>query len=362
MYQVVSLQTGEAMMFAPAGLAVKEDSGDVAPIGQGYLIVRSRLRITQDGGQSLLAIQEEDAAADTSSASATSPSHSTAPSLSDTGSSAATSSSFTQGRGAASGGAASPVILSQSTISELMGLNVQATPSAIPPPHVAVSQHVTTIPPPLMVPPVVPVHVTAATTRIFNETHVPTPAPLAAISTPKPSVPTAYRGLVSFLKLRRDAGKPEALYTDIGDDKNRNPKAYNTLPPKIKNMLESARLLGLVVLGGKGNKQWAKLSDMTYCSLHASSSSSVPSISASASISPEFAGLVQLLREKQQAGVTRVMWTMVGEHRSQNQSMYALAPKAIKDVIMQANASGLVTIGGDIGGPGAQWVQLNLKN
>jgi hypothetical protein len=30
----------------------------VAPLGQGYLVVRSRLRITRDGGQSLLAVQD----------------------------------------------------------------------------------------------------------------------------------------------------------------------------------------------------------------------------------------------------------------------------------------------------------------
>jgi hypothetical protein len=338
------------MMFAPAGLAVKENSGDVAPIGQGYLVVRSRLRITQDGGQSLLAIQEEDAAADTSSASATSPSHSTAPSLSDTGSSAATSSSSTQGWGAASGGAASPVILSQSTISELMGLNVQATPSATPLPMSApaISQHAP--PPPVTVS--TPVYVTAAAPTARSQMPVPLPAPPATSRTTASSVPTEYRGLVAFLRSRRDAGEQNVSLSDVGIDRGANPQNYRTFPSKLKTGLETAHSLGIVVLGGKGNNQWVKLSNVIN-----------PSSSALASTIPvEFAGLIHCLRHKQQAGVTRVMWTTIGDHRNQNKSMYTMAPKAIKDIIMQANASGLVTVGGDIGRPGGQWVQLKLGN
>lgn len=74
--QIVGLQTGQAIIFAPSGLGVKtvdtfpgawDDDNDsatlfqngygaVTPFGQGYLLVRSRQRITLDGGQSLLAV------------------------------------------------------------------------------------------------------------------------------------------------------------------------------------------------------------------------------------------------------------------------------------------------------------------
>jgi hypothetical protein len=50
------------MLFAPSGLSVRSASNsglsrpDVAALGQGYLLVRSRPRITRDGGQSLMAV------------------------------------------------------------------------------------------------------------------------------------------------------------------------------------------------------------------------------------------------------------------------------------------------------------------
>ena len=72
--QIVSLRTGQAILFAPNGLGVRggvehpvqsdsdsgvgasDDVGTVAPIGQGYLHVQSRLRVTRDGGHSILAV------------------------------------------------------------------------------------------------------------------------------------------------------------------------------------------------------------------------------------------------------------------------------------------------------------------
>jgi hypothetical protein len=50
------------MLFAPSGLSVRSasnsgfDRSNVAALGQGYLLVRSRPRITRDGGQSLMAV------------------------------------------------------------------------------------------------------------------------------------------------------------------------------------------------------------------------------------------------------------------------------------------------------------------
>ncbi|KZV75964.1 hypothetical protein PENSPDRAFT_680684 [Peniophora sp. CONT] len=58
--KIVALRTGEGILFAPSGLAQVEgmhsDHNSVMPIGRGYLVVRSRLRITRDGGHSLLAV------------------------------------------------------------------------------------------------------------------------------------------------------------------------------------------------------------------------------------------------------------------------------------------------------------------
>jgi hypothetical protein len=60
----MSLGTGEAILFSPNGLAARLQKADdqtnsrLVPthIGQGYLIVRSRLRVTRDGGHSILAV------------------------------------------------------------------------------------------------------------------------------------------------------------------------------------------------------------------------------------------------------------------------------------------------------------------
>lgn len=76
--QIVGLQTGQAIIFAPSGLGVKtvntfpgawdnvlsgdfheKGNGVVTPFGQGYLLVRSRQRITLDGGHSFLAVPKE---------------------------------------------------------------------------------------------------------------------------------------------------------------------------------------------------------------------------------------------------------------------------------------------------------------
>ena len=74
--QIVALQTGQAIMFAPNALTVRNrpaavsgwgpeteagqprTEGTVLPIGQGYFFVRSRYRVTRDGGHSLLAVDD----------------------------------------------------------------------------------------------------------------------------------------------------------------------------------------------------------------------------------------------------------------------------------------------------------------
>lgn len=61
--QVVSLETGQGLLFAPGGVGLREfrkngENDMIAPLGAGYLIVQSRLRITRDGGHSLLAVAD----------------------------------------------------------------------------------------------------------------------------------------------------------------------------------------------------------------------------------------------------------------------------------------------------------------
>ncbi|KAI0344940.1 hypothetical protein BDW22DRAFT_1469295 [Trametopsis cervina] len=69
--QIIALPTGHAIMFAPNALCVRDTDnwgeedgsksrshGLVSNLGQGYLQVRSRLRLTRDGGHSLLAVAD----------------------------------------------------------------------------------------------------------------------------------------------------------------------------------------------------------------------------------------------------------------------------------------------------------------
>ncbi|GJE88163.1 hypothetical protein PsYK624_042460 [Phanerochaete sordida] len=73
--KIVALRTGQAIMFAPNGVGLRasaraeqsdsdsgvgtsDDAGAVAPLAQGYLHVQSRLRVTRDGGHSILAVSD----------------------------------------------------------------------------------------------------------------------------------------------------------------------------------------------------------------------------------------------------------------------------------------------------------------
>lgn len=76
--QVVGLQTGQAIMFAPCGLCAQPkndiaaqqssesdssmassgEAGAVVQLGEGYMLVQSRLRVTRDGGHPVLAVRD----------------------------------------------------------------------------------------------------------------------------------------------------------------------------------------------------------------------------------------------------------------------------------------------------------------
>ncbi|KAF7791006.1 hypothetical protein EIP86_001965 [Pleurotus ostreatoroseus] len=67
---IVSLQTGQSIIFAPGGLCVHSLQSEaeqpsptataVGMLGQGHLVVKSRRRLTVDGGHSLLAVTSPD--------------------------------------------------------------------------------------------------------------------------------------------------------------------------------------------------------------------------------------------------------------------------------------------------------------
>jgi len=65
--QVMLLGTGEGIVFSPTALVSVKDEGEVELLGGQFLKVKVRPRITQDGGQSLLAVGRTLAALDLSS-------------------------------------------------------------------------------------------------------------------------------------------------------------------------------------------------------------------------------------------------------------------------------------------------------
>ena len=54
--RVMVLRTGEALLYSPASLFT-EDDGEVVTLSSGYAIIKTRSRLTSDGGASLLATQ-----------------------------------------------------------------------------------------------------------------------------------------------------------------------------------------------------------------------------------------------------------------------------------------------------------------
>lgn len=67
------MRIGEAILFAPNGVGVStadadyvwpepriSNGGQIVPLVSGYLVVKSRLRITRDGGHSILAVKDDE--------------------------------------------------------------------------------------------------------------------------------------------------------------------------------------------------------------------------------------------------------------------------------------------------------------
>lgn len=214
------------MMFAPAGLGVKSNSlasqwedehtsmapQSVAALGQGYLVVRSRPRVTRDGGQSLLAVVNEHASSRLRPVSTGTNSDS---GVSDVGS-----------RATSPGEASSSVGLS----------NRDQAPA---PPVISIPIATQTPPPPAAAAPAPPAPVNPAPVP----THVvPPPAPTNA---PR-AVPLPYAGLVTYLRQQRRAGFPWVSFSDVGKHRSEHPASYRT--GKLVKFLEEAQAAGVVRL------------------------------------------------------------------------------------------------------------------
>ena len=70
---VVELETGEALLFSPNALCA-DGNGEIIKLGNGYIQLFTRPRITRDGGQSILAVGAiEDSSDDTTGSGSSSP-------------------------------------------------------------------------------------------------------------------------------------------------------------------------------------------------------------------------------------------------------------------------------------------------
>ena len=50
------MQTGQAMVLAPSALIKRAEDGEITMCGRRFLIIQIRVRITHDGGASILAV------------------------------------------------------------------------------------------------------------------------------------------------------------------------------------------------------------------------------------------------------------------------------------------------------------------
>jgi hypothetical protein len=308
------------MFFAPAGLAV-QDSGDdhigsthrvdsATPIGQGYFLVRSRLRITQDGGQSLLAVRDN-----------------TGP--------------IEEGGG--------PNRSYPSSTASLSSGSLQVTPNVSPlPSDYSVVGHATS-------------HMTA-----FQGSYA-SPALSSSPSSSNLSVNNAtpnlmnvpskasYTRLSEFLREHHRAGIARVIWGTIGVDRRTHPSRYPSFPLKLKALLQQAEADGVVVLGDqdKPGHEWASSlidsEDDNLESSETSGCSSAPSLSElgtseNTDVPARWCGLVAFLRESRHAGHVYMTLTQIGVHRSTHPHRYSELPKKMKELVVAAQSSGLVTI------------------
>lgn len=393
------------MFFAPGGLAVPHaNDGDqatvnVAPLGHGYLLVRSRLRVTQDGGRSLLAVPEQPV--QSLQSPPIFPAASPTPKV-------ALSSDLSELQSHSS-----HLLRTTSHHERLNGFEPHLDGNSDPlakyrkPPH------------------------PSATSDVYAESSQPEAIsssfclPTLAANRHIPetvSLPgtTPFARLLSFLEEQCRAGCPRARWTAIGADRGIHPSLYPSLSLRLKALLQQAESDGLVELGDQDRPgyEWASSlvalsdytsssstskrtksvsSDIVFGTHHVPISSSLlidsvslnagytatfpsrtaPGTTPSTSLTPSlhiqeerqpltagntytelytrWSGLVIFLRNTHRAGQLRVVSTQLGDYRSAHPQLFSHLPKKMKDLVMEAHAHGIVSTGGD----GAdRWVQL----
>jgi hypothetical protein len=392
------------MVFAPAGLAVSQSASEnskaanVAPLGQGYLLVRSRLRITQDGGQSLLAVPDR-------------------PSVP------------LQSRPASLAVFLTPQSGSATDVSEVPSVDISlpSTPSCEEQNYHSADHNLRegNAPPPFDVTQALPHSSPILNVRPLASRHGDFPTTSNLLVPPDgfisdarslPNI-TQYARLLSFLEEQHRAGVPRVTWTTIGVDRSMYPSLYPAQPPKLKALLQQAEADKVLEIGDadRPGYEWAtaltlfdasqsnnlpepassrKLPTTQPSSSFLSSpakstsqgttatstsstqpfsgpsagSSSIPAQQAhdkgqsstaggtQAELRDRWNGLVTYLHERHQAGQMRVVLTQIGDYRSAHLDIFQHLPKKMKDLVMEAHAHGVVLTGGD----GAdRWVQLS---
>jgi hypothetical protein len=240
------------MLFAPAGLAVKTgnvvEQPTVAPIGQGYLLVRSRLRITCDGGQSLLAV---DAAEQGNSSHSRMSTSSTATLHSMDVSSSQTSSASV--KACAQPATPAGTAPSATGISSSPPSTSGRLPPSVPTSTVTAAVATTSIRPSTLKP--ASVGGGGSTTRNANVRG----APAARAPAPLSKSQQKFAGMVAFLRTEQQRGCTRVLLSAIESHRAKNAGLYAQLPKESQHFVQSAKDLKVVTVGGKKSKQWLEL-------------------------------------------------------------------------------------------------------
>ncbi|EIN11566.1 hypothetical protein PUNSTDRAFT_131729 [Punctularia strigosozonata HHB-11173 SS5] len=246
--KIVSLGTGEALVFASSGLSVRElpdgavNGADrsihgvkqIAALGAGYLHVKSRLRITIDGGQSMLAIQ--------------------VPVLdSDLGEEdEASSHASHKSRDICEPHARSAHHNVTATKSNPVREGKQRLQESSPPPNWAELAAST----PTAHPPVISSTLSSTSSEAGSST--------TSGSSTSDEVPN-FSPLVEFLQ---DAPANRAKYSIIGDAiRSKYPGTYPVGKGELTKYIAQAAACGIVTVGGSGVYSWAQLQDDTRPSL-----------------------------------------------------------------------------------------------
>jgi hypothetical protein len=385
------------MVFAPAGLAVSQSASEsskaanVAPLGQGYLLVRSRLRITQDGGQSLLAVPDRPSA----------PLQSRPASL---------TAFLTSQSGSATNVSEVPSVdISLPSTSSCEEQNYHSADHNLREGNAPHPFDMTQALP--HSPPIVDIRPLVSRQGNFRTTSNPPVPPGGLISDAKsfPDV-SQYARLLSFLGEQHRAGVPQVKWTTIGVDRSTYPSLYPAQPPRLKAFLQQAEADSILELGNadRPGHEWAAALTMSPVSQssHLSepvnsyslfntqpSSAFAPSpavstslkLTAAPAITPSVTsssahvshaqdegqsstqgktrsevlarwdGMVTYLREKSRTGQPRVILTQIGIYRSAHPDVFQQLPKKMKDLVTEARADGIVTTGGSNDN---LWVQI----